>query len=55
MWIGERDLLAADVQLKEGRRLILVTREAPLHLGHLHNMTAATEMGAIIMPPVPAF
>jgi 4-hydroxy-3-polyprenylbenzoate decarboxylase len=46
---------AADVVLKERRRLVLMVREAPLHLGHLRNMVAATEMGAIIAPPVPGF
>jgi 4-hydroxy-3-polyprenylbenzoate decarboxylase len=46
---------AADVTLKEGRPLILVVRETPLHLGHLRCLTALAEMGAVIMPPMPAF
>lgn len=46
---------AADVALKEKRRLVLMVRETPLHLGHLRSMTAAAELGAIIAPPVPAF
>lgn len=51
------DLLtrAADVSLKEGRPLILVVRETPLHLGHLTLMQSAAQAGAIIFPPVPAF
>ncbi|WP_029585004.1 UbiX family flavin prenyltransferase [Bradyrhizobium sp. URHD0069] len=46
---------AADVVLKERRRLVLMVRETPYHLGHLRSMTQVTEMGAIVMPPVPAF
>jgi 4-hydroxy-3-polyprenylbenzoate decarboxylase len=46
---------AADVTLKERRRLILMVRESPLHLGHLRSMAALAEMGAILAPPVPAF
>jgi flavin prenyltransferase len=46
---------AADVALKERRRLVLMVRETPLHTGHLRTMTALSEMGAIIAPPVPAF
>lgn len=46
---------AADVVLKERRRLVLMVRESPLHLGHLRSMAAVTEMGAVVAPPVPAF
>lgn len=55
---GQSDNLlvrAADVHLKERRRLVLLTRESPLHLGHLRAMTLVSEMGAIVAPPVPAF
>ena len=46
---------AGDVTLKEGRPLVLVVRETPLHLGHLRAMLAVAEMGAVILPPLPAF
>ena len=46
---------AADVTLKEGRPLILLVRETPLHVGHLRVLTALAEMGAVVLPPVPAF
>ena len=46
---------AADVTLKERRRLVLMVRETPLHTGHLRTMTQLSEMGAVIAPPVPAF
>lgn len=46
---------AADVHLKERRRLVLIARESPLHLGHLRSMIAATECGAIVAPAVPSF
>lgn len=46
---------SADVVLKERRRLVLMVRETPFHLGHLRTMTQLTEMGAVIMPPLPAF
>ncbi len=48
-------LRAADVTLKDRRRLVLVARETPLHLGHLRLMTQVTEMGGVILPPMPAF
>lgn len=48
-------LRAADVVLKDRRRLILIPRETPLHLGHLRMMVQVTEMGAVVVPPMPAF
>ena len=54
-YAGELLPRAADVTLKEGRPLLLVVRETPLHLGHLRLMVQAAEMGAVIFPPVPAF
>jgi 4-hydroxy-3-polyprenylbenzoate decarboxylase len=52
---GDLLVRAADVILKERKRLVLLARETPLHLGHLESMVALTRMGAIIFPPVPAF
>lgn len=54
---ASRSLLtrAADVMLKERRRLVLVVRETPLHLGHLRLMTEATKYGAVVLPPIPGF
>ena len=54
---ASRDLLtrAADVVLKERRRLVLLCRESPLHLGHLRRMVEVTEMGAVVAPPIPSF
>lgn len=52
---GDLIARAADVQLKEDRPLVLVVRETPLHLGHLRLMVQAAEIGAVILPPVPAF
>jgi 4-hydroxy-3-polyprenylbenzoate decarboxylase len=46
---------AADVILKEKRKLVLMVRESPFHLGHLRNMAALAEMGAVIAPPIPGF
>ena len=56
-WGATGNLLtrAADVTLKERRPLVLLVRETPLHVGHLRAMTAASENGAVVMPPVPAF
>ncbi|KRE15830.1 3-octaprenyl-4-hydroxybenzoate carboxy-lyase [Bosea sp. Root381] len=53
--LGDLLVRAADVQLKERRRLVLVARESPLHLGHLRAMAQVTEYGAIVAPPVPPF
>ena len=52
---GDLLVRAADVILKERKRLVLVARETPLHLGHLESMVSLTRMGAVIFPPVPAF
>lgn len=52
---GDLLVRAADVVLKERKKLVLVVRETPLHLGHLEAMVSLTRMGAIVFPPVPAF
>jgi 4-hydroxy-3-polyprenylbenzoate decarboxylase len=52
---GDLLVRAADVALKERRKLVLVPRETPVHLGHLRNMVRAAEIGAVILPPIPAF
>lgn len=52
---GDLLVRAADVVLKERRKLVLVARETPLHLGHLESMATLTRMGAVVFPPVPAF
>lgn len=52
---GDLLVRAADVVLKERKKLVLLVRETPLHLGHLESMAALTRMGAMIFPPVPAF
>jgi 4-hydroxy-3-polyprenylbenzoate decarboxylase len=52
---GDLLVRAADVVLKERKKLVLVVRETPLHLGHLEAMASLTRMGAVIFPPVPAF
>jgi len=52
---GDLLVRAADVVLKERKKLVLLVRETPLHLGHLENMVALTRIGAVIFPPVPAF
>jgi 4-hydroxy-3-polyprenylbenzoate decarboxylase len=52
---GDLLVRAADVILKERKKLVLVVRETPLHLGHLESMVHLTRMGAVILPPVPAF